>query len=280
MKNKLITIFVFGWSVLAQADPNTPIMALLGTGPCTPLSSSWTPQWSNLTGYWPLDGTVGGVSNGATITATVGTNGTVSGTSGAYATGHIGQGFYANYNTNSTEINVGTGSAYDYGTTSFTVSYWVMIPTGTVNPRWWIGKGNGYNGGFCGGGGGAGTGGWGVGNWTTSSTISPSLYLSDGVTCVTAVTGNIARGVWMHNVVRVDRTANVAAIFVNGQKATASIASLGSMTNTSGGYAPFSIGRGASSFMNATLDEVAIWNVALTDAQIAMLYSQQSCSNN
>lgn len=239
-------------------------------------SASWTPQYSSLVGYWKLDGPIGSISNGGGVSATIGINGVVAGSNGQYINSLNNQGFYSS---GTTEIQIGDGTQYDYPVSDFTVSYWVLFPEGADNPYWTIGKGNAYNGTTtCGNNpGGPGTGGWGVAHWTTSNPVLPGLFLSDGVECYTVYGGaSIARGVWGHIVIRVNRSTNVASIFVNGIKSTTSIASLGSITHTTSGNRFFSIGRGAGSKMqNTTIDDVAIWDVALTDSEISTIYNKQ-----
>lgn len=280
MKNIFI-FFISGFFLQAQAGPVDVVTGVLGTtSACYALNESLMPQPAQLQGYWKLDGAVSALFDSTVISATVGTDGAVVGPGASRVSGaKMNQGLSSS--TNDTGINIGDGSQYDYGLTSFTVSYWVKFPTGTDNPQWTMGKGNAFNGGTCTAGGGAGTGGWGVAHWMTLDPVTPQLVLSDGSTCLFSPGGvSLKRGQWGHFAVRIDRSSQVASFFVNGAKVTMSIASLGSISNTAGSYRYFTIGRGAGSYMNATVDEVGIWNVALSDAEIKRIYDQQSCGSN
>lgn len=264
----------------AQYDSTNGYVRLNTTTNNAELDSSWTPQWGNLTGYWKLNGT-GNINSGGIVNASVGTNGieanSAGGTLAAYSTALFNQGIYFS-TSNSRRINIGSGSEYDYGMTSFTVSYWVKFDIGTTNPQWSAGKGSAYN--ACGGGPvtGAGTGGWGIAHWTTSNPIIPNPIFSDGTNCIGMSGGAIYRGNWGHIALVINRALNTAYLYVNGtQTSTLSISSLGSISNLTGGYEYLSIGRGAAApAQGLVMDEFAIWNSALTSSEIATIYARQS----
>ncbi len=80
-------------------------------------------------------------------------------------------------------------------------------------------------------------------------------------------------GVWRHVVMTHDGTSN--KIFINGllKKSVASAGALGTTTKPLGiGYDPID----SSGFFNGALDEVQLYNVALTDAEVLALYTAQN----
>ena len=80
-------------------------------------------------------------------------------------------------------------------------------------------------------------------------------------------------GQWRHVVMTHDAVGN--KIFINGQlkKSIAATGALGNSTKPLGiGYDPID----SSGFFNGSLDDVQIYNVALTDAEVAALYAAQN----
>jgi hypothetical protein len=243
------------------------------------LDSTWAPQYSNLAGYWKLDGSLGTAPTDAVVPASKGSvNGVIHGTAltVSYTSGKFDQGLYFAA-TNTRQVDIGDGSQFNYGTSSFTVSYWIKYDAGTSNPMWSIGKGYAYSGAPCAAVTGAGTGGWGISHWSTVDPVSLDPYFSDGSICLHGGSGTsrIRRGQWAHVVLRADRTTNYASLFVNGIRTEYfSIASLGSISNTT---QPFTIGKGAGTIGgNFTVDDAAIWSTALSDTEIASITSRQS----
>lgn len=91
-----------------------------------------------------------------------------------------------------------------------------------------------------------------------------------GVTEVTHTT-IFTPGLWYSVVGRYDSAANTLAIFVNGVKVQ--VATSGSPSAVTGNFAIGRWGDEAGSEMNGLMDEVAIFNAALTDAQITNYYA-------
>ena len=187
-------------------------------------------------------------------------------TSGATSTakiiGKIGQGVFFD---GTRFVSVPDSSSLQFGTSSFTLSLWMQFPVGTVNPYWSFGKGNGYS----------GTG-FGIAHWTTNDPISPGLFVDDGTlicspSCGKSVYGAFsARGIWTHYVFVVDRNANVIKAYTNGVAGNStSIAGLGSFDSSSA----LEIGGMAGNKYNGYLDDVRIYNRALSDSEIKQLYN-------
>ncbi|GAA1147444.1 hypothetical protein GCM10009651_35180 [Microbacterium natoriense] len=106
-----------------------------------------------------------------------------------------------------------------------------------------------------------------------SNTGKLELTLGDGANGVYA-TGTVPdyRGSWRHMAVTVDRTRNVASTYLDGAlvKET-SIAGVGSMT--SGLHMLVGVDGGKSYGIGLDMDDLRMWDTALTEAQIGALFA-------
>jgi hypothetical protein len=104
------------------------------------LNSSWTPQWANMLGYWPFNGPVGIINNGATIAANIGFTGTAIIPSGnmSYIQGQVAQGV-SFQDSQADKISLGS-VALNIGA-SFTMAGWVKIPNYRSNYQVILSKG-------------------------------------------------------------------------------------------------------------------------------------------
>lgn len=159
-------------------------------------------------------------------------------------------------------VEIPDGDSLDFNATqSFSFSYWVKFPTGAVNPKWSIGKGDAYNG-----------PGYGVAHWhTTDVPVAPSFYFNDdGVPRVSLSAGTIARGDWGHFVWTIDRTTNVMKSYKNGAYVgQVSVAGIGDTSNADDLY----IGRHVTSRFTGSIGEICIYNRVLVAAQAKLLYN-------
>lgn len=145
-------------------------------------------------------------------------------------------------------------------TQDFSLSYWVKFPTGTVNPKWSIGKGDAYDG-----------PGYGIGHWhTTDVPVAPLFYFNDdGVPRVSLSAGTIVRGDWGHFVWTIDRTTNVMKSYRNGVYISqVSIAGVGDTSNADDLY----IGRHVTSYFTGSIESVLIYNRPWTLTEILAYY--------
>jgi hypothetical protein len=245
------------------------------------LDSSWTPQWSQLIGYWKLSGT-GNIANGSTITAMVGTTGTAINTNGT------GMSYQAGQVKNSVAFDGvddyidfgGDVNAYDLGTSSQTVAFWAKFTNPTVNyfvtkslagssnGRWFIVFGD-------------------PGCGPSSGTIGIYMFMqSGGTNYCSPVAKGYNDGNWHHIVGVWDRSANMN-LYVDGVlRGALSIASQSAVNLNS--VSPFYIGQygnaagngpyvaGAGAFATGSIEQVAIWHSPLSAAEVSTLYSRQS----
>lgn len=210
---------------------------------------------TSLVGYWKHNGTVGGIANGATITATVGSNGTVTGGAGlAYTnSGKLLQGIQFN---NAHYVSV-PHYANIMPTTNLTVSVWAYATSlaggsgypsilGKVSSTAWT---DGYGMYYL-----AGTGlCFFVRTWNTRRACQgTTTSLTTGMTHIVGTyDGSNIRLYW--NGALVTTTAYAGTINAN-----ASALFVGNMNNV---Y-----------YWNGIIDDVAIWNRTLSDAEVLLIY--------
>lgn len=214
---------------------------------------------AGLIGYWKLEEATGASrldasGNGHSLTDLSGATPRVGGI--------IGNGISANAGTNalssSADLRLPAGD--------FTVSAW-------VNPTSLAGGADAETGrGFLAYHNNDQPGDWALGVQTTGG-IVVNRWLTPGADPVgrlVAASSGVAESAWSHIVVRC--AAGVYTIFKNG----ASVAFTTGALDTGWGNSLFSLGRaytGGSWWWNGLVDEVGIWGVALSNAQVAQLYN-------
>lgn len=252
---QLIFLILFS-SFLASANPI--LHGLLPQSVCAPFSN--TTLYSNLVNYWQYDGS-GNIANGSSIYSNVGVKGVVTNTDGtgmSFANGVIGDGikfggddfiFYGNYSTVITD---------------YTVALWVKPGISSVSGIVLI-RGD-----------------------SSSCFYNPQIELksSTGDLLIKESgcggTGNllattVSTSSWTHIVVT--RSNQTAKVYINGvlvitdnsQPAASGFSGrivVGAQWHSVAGYQFFS---------DATVDDVAIWNTALSATDIATLYGRSSC---
>jgi hypothetical protein len=244
-------LFLNSSTTLAQMVPFAFLRA-----PCRAMASTWTPQWASVIHYWPLNGTVGAISTGTTVTAAVGTNGTATSTGMAYAAGRVQQG--VSFNGANDYISMGTMASLQ-GLAQFSVSLWVK-PTSFPGNLTLVGKENLFK---------LQT----EGSGTVYFFVSNSGSTWDGIATSSS---NIPTGKWSH-IVGVYNGANVI-IYINGVNKGSDI-----MTGTTGSNgSAFQISGylGANEVVAGLVDEVTIWNKGLTAAEVQTVYGGQLCNGN
>jgi tetratricopeptide (TPR) repeat protein len=150
----------------------------------------------------------------------------------------------------------GDDPEYDFGTGSFTIQFWVNFIS-LQGGQTLIEKRNAATG-F---------------GWSLSKFGSTSLQFSaEPGFSVTTGTISIATRVWHHVVMR--RSGNLIQMFFDGEPSS-TISNFAPISNTT---APLLVGKrdsptGGDFPVNGQIDEIAIWNAALTNDEIAFLYS-------
>lgn len=256
---KLIYIvFLFSISSTSWAQPKKMMQAMMAAGgACYELDPSWTPQYGAIVAYWKLNGT-GSIAAGASIPATVGTGAVAvnpNATGMSYASSKLLQGIQ--FDGVDDKVCAANDAALAFGTGDFTFALWLQS---TV-----LGYQNLFSRDDAGSGGGldflVNTGNGVFRTWVGGVAINGNI--------------NIATGKWVH--VTLARRSGVIYQYVNGNL-DISAAAAGSITAASSACMGQYFGGGYP--LNGMLDDVAVWNVGLTDVQIKMIYDQQSCGKN
>jgi Concanavalin A-like lectin/glucanases superfamily len=229
------------------------------------LHSSWTPKWNNIVHYFKFTGT-GSASNGDTVAATVGSPGTVSDANNSkisYANAKTGTGMV--FDGVDDEVNFSTVAL---GTGNFAASAWVHIPS-LPNRGAFIQIGQSCSG-----------VGFGIGNTTFETFGSQLIILYEGITWYSSGYTFLSPGTY--HVAMSINSSSQAVLYVNGKR----------IAGTFTGYTPYSIGAGCTSkiggyytvpyerHFNGIIDELAIWNTTLTDANVSEIYTHQEAANS
>jgi Concanavalin A-like lectin/glucanases superfamily len=214
-------------------------------------NSAWTPAWANVVGYWKFD-----EKTGATLNPTVGTNGTVvSGTS--FSSGKVNGALSINSATDYISI---ANSAYS--SPAMTIGFWINISSYGNTAVWRSIISKCCNGGVRE-----------FGLWFASGT-NAQIHFSgtNGSNFNSASQLNLNQ--WYY----VTAVLNGAAskIYFNGvENATGSL-TVGTPANS----LPIYIGRNPGSepydTANFMMDELVIWNTALTQAQVQTIFNRQA----
>jgi hypothetical protein len=230
---------------------------------CSELDSSWTPEWPNLVGYWSFDGTLGAITDGTTLPSVMGaTTATVFNSFGgvAYTAGKLSTGI--NFDGNSGDYVRIPRIIQD----DFTIAFWMKTPSGASQPGCGIfyqGQGlvNAEVGGV--------TGDFGTsfcGTGVSFGTGSPDVSVMSSA--------SVNDGNW-HSVVgtRVKSTGSLR-LYIDG--ALAGTGTGGTQSLTAPSYITFGVIQTLIGYFNGQMDDIAMWSVALTPAEVAIIYSRQA----
>lgn len=238
----------------------------------TPAQIAWDYNQGAPVGWWKFDECQGSIAHdssgigntGAIIIGASGTQNTLGtctvGTSAAWTAGASGK-INGSLNFDGTDDFVGFGNPpqLSFGRNSFSVSYWTKDPvtgrdvskmsdTATGNPGWYLMTAdNSLQ--------------WGVGDGTTA-------WLKTGVS------PTFSPNTWYHIVAVFNRTTNLFEAYVNSQQVTST--DISSFANSFDNSRQFDIGRrdiASASFHQGQLDDVRIYNYALTLDQIKTIYN-------
>jgi autotransporter-associated beta strand protein len=203
---------------------------------------------AGLSGYWPLDG------NGNDLSGS-GNNFTLAGAPG-FGPGKFGQALSLHDNGAQFATRPGDDAAYDFGAADFTLQVWVNFNT-TGREQTLLEKFQGATG-----------PGW---TLTTASGGTDWQFYAGPAGIADSGPMTISPGVWYDVVAR--RNGGLFDMFVNDQL-VATTPATGAIPATT---MPLLLGRrnaldGRDFAVDGRLDDVAIWNRALTDAEIAKLF--------
>jgi len=213
------------------------------------------PQYANILHLWKLDETSGTRSD-FIATCHLTDNNTV-----LYGTGKIGNG--ADFKKDNSEyLSATSDSSADMEFTdgNFSVSFWIKGESSGVSPTILCKK--------------ISTNGWYI-QFPSASDFWYLVLYNTTPTTVKSNTGLWSNGVWKH--ITVVRNGTTGYIYVDGSDETSASDTLVSPGTPN---APLYIGAydglGANYFLDGLLDELTIWNIALSSAEVSTLYNWYS----
>ncbi len=230
------------------------------------LDSSWTPHWSDLVGYWPLnESTLTGVA-GDVLDSLNSNHGQSFGTITPAQSSLLGTAY--TFDGTSAYVKIpNTSAAFSFPNAYFTASAWIKTTaTGTVTFL----ANEGVNRGWL----------------FYLASGRPAFVFKNSSNANVASRGStmsVNDGNWHHVVAVVKGDTSAAShsinIYVDGLLSQGSLTASGPFVATTASH-PISIGaRGISSgvfsFFPGTVDDVAIWTGALTGPEIMQIHSRQ-----
>ena len=213
--------------------------------------SSSAPGFASIIEYWPFDGTVGTITNGASVPAAIGSAGTARNSGMAYVVGEHNQAI----SLNGTNDYVDFGNIANFGTADFSIAMWLRT---TANSRTqWIlakrnvcGHSNFYN---------LGVNASGVLIYEIDDTAHYGLIFG---------TTNVGDGAWHH--VAFVRQAATMTVYIDGKlEASAGLSGTTNLSNaTALQLGQVSCVAGSQNFAGQ-IDDLAIWSgYALTASDV------------
>ena len=233
---------------------------------CRSLDASWTPEWSQLIEYEPFDGS-GAIANGAGIPAIVGMDGTASNTDATgmtYVAGKLGEAI--TFDGVDDSLTVPLPSIDTTPGDAISIAFWM---------RW---NGVLYTGNS--------------GDWTkivlfkspeyaltfvAAGANGPALGYNTGAGDLWGVRPDGLASAWVHVVaVFANAASDQSLIYLDGvAQAMGQTLGAANASNVSGSLLVAAL-PSYPSFYTGDLDELAVWNVALTPAEVASVYGAQA----
>ena len=238
---------------------------------CSPLDASWTPKFASLVQYVQFNGSSN--ADGGSVTASIGTPGTLHNGDGSCGYDGSSPRFQnaMKFNSGNTWVDFGNVTAFNAGTNAFTFSFWMNSSANNMSGMQpWGKRRSGGHDNFWG----FRINGAGAIGFELDQDTSATNY--GGVSNAT----NLIDGTWHHIVAT--RNGTLVKLYVDGVPVS-SVTTAG-VTNLYNTYsmrvgeldnAPF------DSPFQGMVDELAMWNgAALTDSEVALIYSRQSAPRN
>lgn len=240
------------------------------------LDASWTPQWSSLYGYWPLDGS-GMVANGTTVAAVIGPDAVArnaGGTGLSYVSGQIAPGM--RFDGTDDHVDMSGTSGFPTANTTFSVSLWFKTSdAGTVKNLAAKGCAGTGTSGFCvqlhagrirafakdsGG-----SGGLSADRSTASSSLNDDRWHHLVVVFTTNTSTTVGNNITIYLDGRLDQGSLVIGSNPYGNTGSDNI-SLGARV----------VPSSPISFYNGSIDDFAVWNSGLGQEDVRKIYARQS----
>jgi len=209
-----------------------------------------TPSNNGLVGYWSFNEGRGGQAGDSSGN---GNTGTITGAS--WVNGKRGKAL--SFNGSSDYVDAGDKSNLNFGTGDFSISLWYKSGQLNTDRRGLIVKASSYN-----------TKGYSIQYF--ASTDELYFYLNDGTNSQSLKVVPAGGEIWRHAVFVVDRSVNKAKAYYNGNfEGEVSISLIGDLSTTE----KFVIGAFSlpTRYFNGSIDDVRIYNRALSAAEISAL---------
>jgi len=252
------TLFLF--SLLFTLNSEAIIPFALWRDTCE-LNSKWTPQWASVVGYWNLNGVVGAsIANNEAIPAAIGAAGTAKNAGSSYAAGKVKS--VVSFGS-TTYITMGNPASLNgSGLSEGTVMAWVKHNGGGTQTL--VGKEMSYK----------------LQIQDIGSGLAANFYASSdgtGWTCNAPATSTVAANTWVHVAATWHQTNNFQ-VYYNGVSQplqyNCSMGSSGPPKNTVYNF-QISGYDTTNEIYTGLLDEVVVFNKALTAAEILAIYNKQ-----
>jgi hypothetical protein len=248
------------------AQSNMMLQALMGAGgACYPMDSSWTPSWANVVGLWHLEETASGTApSGTDFTDSSGNlnYGTKIGALTFGSTSRIGK---SPTFANATGITIPNTASLQVS--SLTISAWIQ-PSSVGSKVAIVNKANGCQA-------------WGI-ELLAANTINFFAFWGNGGVGGTGSNTVLTANKWYHIATTFDAATTLMKVYINGVFETSTTNAGKTLDNASVGALMIGDRNAGCTLigMPGLIDEVGIWNVALTAQQIKLIYDQQSCGKN
>ena len=243
--------------------------------PLREVDSSWTPQYSQIVGYWKFNGS-GSIANSTSIAAAIGPNATsvnVNGSGMSYASAYLSglsQAIQFDGVDDYVLIPKQANNSFERNQ-AFSVQAWIyptssnyaMIVTDALQSAPYTGHNIQ----------------WGA-SWAGSQRIAVPVNDNLGNT-IAVCTDSLGLNQWYHILVTYDGS-NVAggiSIYINGELAPVYVINNSTLSGTSVNAFDWAVGSNSNSptdFFAGRIDEVTIWNVALTASEAAQFYQNSA----
>jgi hypothetical protein len=228
---------------------------------------------NGLVAWYPLDGDAkdySGNSNNGTLT-----NFTYDGTTNGWVTGKFGKGLLFNGNA-STFVSIGSNKpSFQFGMGSFSISAWIS-PLDTATPPsaaiFGVGSGGGTSSRY----------GLTYSNSGHQSHLFAFMIDDAGNNISATTTQSVPYGVFSHVVMVVNRLTDLEDVYIDGVKTSisnVSLSSLSSTLNPKGNAVISNFVNGGPPFFPGTIDDVRIYDRALSAAEIQSLYAGSPSAN-
>lgn len=236
------------------------VKQLYSYGAATASASTNTRTASGLVGLWSFDGKDMNWATGKALDRSGnGNDGVLSnlGTTTAPVPGKIGQAL--KFNGVNSVVNVANSSSLNFGSGDFSISVWYYNGKNVTPNDNILGKGAGFNANAIG-----------LGLRSRNSGTSVEFCVNGGSgTCPRITASGTLTNSWNHVVAVVSRTNNLSTLYVNGVP-SGTMAWAPTYTDTFG----LTIGQGENDFFPDKIDDVRIYNRALSATEIKQLYNQ------